>query len=77
MAYLMWRDASRRTAADKLSDAIAAYVHRNGKQPAECLTNTRDAADLEAAPGVMPCGARHEIAKDVFYIGDNEPGIAS
>lgn len=71
MAYLMWRDPSSKAPADKLADAIAAYVDRNGRPPAECLTNPRDATALETAPGAMQCGEKHEIAAHTFYVGDN------
>lgn len=41
--YLGWEDHSRKPAADKIQDAIDAYVERFGYKPAVVLVNAEDA----------------------------------
>jgi hypothetical protein len=69
----MWYDNDRKKRASiKIDEAVERFVEKYGRQPAVVLVNPG-----EQVEGVMlPVMARTTVAKDHFWVGDDEDAEA-
>jgi hypothetical protein len=69
--YLAFYDADKkRSALNKLNDAIERYQEKFGREPVECLTSYVDAEALTDAP--IPVRGVSFISRHTFYVGTED-----